>query len=183
MKKISLILFLIFFFVYSQEVSAKDPAPTPVPSPTPIDYFLPYPGVLPDNPLYSLKVFRDRIVGFLISDPLKKSEYDLLQADKRLNTSIYLFKGGQSKYSLAESTLSKGENYFQDAITNIKRAKQQGEFTNDLLARLYVSSLKHQESIKQFENNTQGDLRQRFMMDEKRMIEFQNAVNQLRLKQ
>jgi len=47
-----------------------------------IDYTLPYPGLLPDNPLYPLKMIRDRIILFLINDSAKRTEYYLLQADK-----------------------------------------------------------------------------------------------------
>ena len=72
-----------------------------------IEYTLPYPGILPDSPLYFLKTARDKIVSFLISDPLKKAEFNLLAADKRLNSGIFLFNKGKEKYKLALSTISK----------------------------------------------------------------------------
>ena len=34
-------------------------------------YNLPYPGLLPDNRFYLLKMIRDRVVGMLIADPIK----------------------------------------------------------------------------------------------------------------
>ncbi|HSW97310.1 MAG TPA: hypothetical protein VLF89_05800, partial [Candidatus Saccharimonadales bacterium] len=74
---------LISLFTTAQAVSvfATDTDPTSMddvsPSISPIitmenkqiQYDLPYPGLLPDNPLYSLKVLRDKIVEFFISDP------------------------------------------------------------------------------------------------------------------
>src|SRR3989344_1770388 len=76
-----------------------------------VDYDLPYPGLLPDHPLYFLKMMRDSAIGFLISDPLKKAEFDLLQADKRLNSGLYLLHNDKDKNAeLAQSTISKGED-------------------------------------------------------------------------
>ena len=42
---------------------------------TTVKYELPYPGILPDNPLYFLKQIRDWIMERLITDPLKKIEF------------------------------------------------------------------------------------------------------------
>ena len=134
------------------------------------DYQLPYPGILPDNPLYFLKAIRDRIVGLLISDPLKKAEFDLLQADKRLNTGIYLFKMGKSKQALALSTISKGENYFEEAIAKVREGKRQNLETNDILRRLSDSSYKHQEVLKSLG----------FASLQKRAADFAKQVDSLR---
>src|SRR5260370_38981843 len=86
----------IFMFIFGLPVFAKTATDS-----SKMDYQLPYPGILPDNPLYELNALRDRIYGFLISDPLKKSEFDLLQADKRLAVGISLFNKG--KKELAET--------------------------------------------------------------------------------
>ncbi len=146
---------------------------------TQVEYTLPYPGLLPDSPLYFLKAIRDRIVGFLISDPLKKTEFDLLQADKRLNEGIFLFKKGESKYNLAESTISKGENYFNKALGELNQAKRQGEAISDIAPRLYKSSLKHQEIIKNLIDKTKGDLKQKLIGQEKRVENFQREVKNI----
>ena len=65
-------------------LSATGAAAVMTPTPTP-NYLLPYPGMLPDNPLYMLKAMRDRVINFLIADSQKKAEFYLLQSDKRLN--------------------------------------------------------------------------------------------------
>src|SRR5690242_14285884 len=101
MKKLLWLLPLLFLITIPQLIYAQTPSSdTPQPetrqplaeTPTPVtnDYTMPYPGLLPDSPLYSLKVFRDRVISFFISDPLKRSSFDLLQADKRLEGAYYL---------------------------------------------------------------------------------------------
>src|SRR3990172_3611913 len=154
MKKIItsiLIAFLIFFFSavasLAQETPKEDTTSTPSSVKT-IDYTLPYPGLLPDNPLYVLKAIRDRIVEILISDPIKKANFYLLTADKRLNEGVSLFNKGEKKYALAETTISKGENYFEKGISEIEKAKKQGIVTLDVSQRFQLASLKHMEIIK-----------------------------------
>src|SRR5882762_5216642 len=97
------------------------------PSPTPVEYQLPYPGLLPDNFLYKLKTFRDKLVEFLISDPLKKTEFEILQADKRYNAGLYLYRADPKKEEMIMSTLSKADNYMSEAIGSLSLAKKQGQ--------------------------------------------------------
>lgn len=97
---------------------------TPTASQT-IDYALPYPGLLPDNPLYFLKQVRDWILDKLIMDPVKKSEFYILQADKRLSMGMLLDQSG--KNSLGEETISKGEKYMSNAVQALLTMKSQGK--------------------------------------------------------
>ena len=143
-----------------------------------VDYQLPYPGILSDSPLYFLKVTRDRVIGFFISDPLKKAEFDLLQADKRLNVGVYLF--AKDKKDLAESTISKGENYFDDEIKNLRLAKQQGMEINYLVSNTSRSLKKHAEVLSQLKKQTKGSLKKKFEILEKRILDFEKQVDQLK---
>ena len=145
-----------------------------------VEYTLPYPGLLPDNPLYFLKAARDRIVGLLISDPLKKAEFNLLAADKRLNSGIFLFNKGKEKYNLAISTVSKGENYFEEAISKVNEAKKQGMDTNDILRRLWESAKKHQEVLISLEKTLGKDFKESIVVLQKRAGDFEKQVNSLR---
>ena len=143
-------LFIIFLFILGLLLLPKvvfSQQETPEASPSPkVEYFLPYPGILPDHPLYLLKVIRDRILDFLIRDPVKKIEFNLLMADKRLNMGIFLTEKG--KPALAETTVSKGEKYFLRAVEGIKRAEKQGrEVDQELLNKIKKASLKHEEVI------------------------------------
>ncbi|HLB61067.1 MAG TPA: DUF5667 domain-containing protein [Patescibacteria group bacterium] len=119
-----------------------------VTAPDEIEYLLPYPGILPDHPLYPLKLMRDRLLDFLIRDPLKRLEFNLLMADKRLNMGIFLTE--KAKYELAEETVSKGEKYFVKAIDNLYQVKEQNrEVRNELVEKFKTANAKHEEVINQ----------------------------------
>lgn len=148
-----LVFFLSFFalsfnLVFAQELSIKEATePSDLQdAKKKVEYQLPYPGLLPDSPLYFLKAVRDAVIDFLISDPLKKADFYLLQADKRVNAGFYLVET-KNNYELAESTISKGENYFEKAIVKTKEANSQGMDIGGIKNRLLASSQKHQEVI------------------------------------
>lgn len=171
MKRLVLIflaLYLVLSSVAFAQIGSSNPTGTS-------DYQLPYAGILPDNPLYVLKTLRDKLVSFLISNPLKKAEFDLLQADKRLSIGIVL--AGEGKYELSETTISKGENYFGDAIKNIKVSKTQGVVIDpSLLRNMELSGKKHKEILGDLVLKTSGSLQKRFSKDLERMDKFVNEV-------
>ena len=76
-----------------------------------VDYYLPYPGILPDHPFYWLKMIRDRVQLWLTSQPLAKAEKLLMYADKRLGAGWALIEG--NKKELGVTTLTKGEKYLE----------------------------------------------------------------------
>lgn len=122
------------------------PTPTPTITPQPkVDYFLQYPGILPDNFLYPLKMIRDRILLWLTADPVKRAEKLLLFADKRLGAGRALIEGGKTQ--LGVDTLTKGEKYLEQAIGQAEKAKQAGKETTELYEKLAKASLKHQEIL------------------------------------
>ncbi|MCL5434803.1 MAG: DUF5667 domain-containing protein [Patescibacteria group bacterium] len=180
MKKILflVILSLIFFINIGRAYAQQTASPTSTAS---VDYSLPYPGILPDNPLYFMKALRDRIVSFFISDPLKKAEFDLLMADVRLNAAQYLFAKGENKYSLAETTISKGENYFYNSLAMTNDAKQQGMRFNDFVPKLIIAAKKHQQVIKGLEVKSPPFIRDRLAEDEKRAKDFEIRAIQIKL--
>ena len=175
MKKLLLLLILLFILVNPMKAFAKDtPDASSSAMTEKIKYELPYPGLLPDNPLYYLKAIRDNILKFLISDPLKKTQFDLLQADKRLGAAqLLLIKG---KDELSVTTLSKSGNYFDDAIANIQKAKKEGDDVNATLDQLLKSSQKHQEVILQMEKGQRGDTLLNLKFLEQRAKDFQERV-------
>src|SRR3989338_5173622 len=151
---------------------------TPTPSiALTVEYQLPYPGLLPDNAFYYLKTLRDKIVGFLISDPIKKAEFDLLAADKRLNAASFLFEKG--KYDLALSTISKGENYFEEAIEKTSVAKKEGRETTNILIKLSASVKKHKEVLTSLGKKAPGNSKAGIISSMKRLDGFENQVNLL----
>lgn len=111
-----------------------------------ISYQMPYPGLLPDSPLYFLKAFRDRVVEFATRDNLKKAQLYLLYSDKRAQMSVELSQKGKTK--LASSTFSKGEKYFEQIPNLLRTSKSQGAApSQDFIQKLRLSNAKHRELI------------------------------------
>lgn len=108
-----------------------------------VDYNLPYPGILPDHPLYKLKVLRDKVVTFLIRDPIKKAEYHLLLADKRIYMSRLLVDKG--KIALAKETALKGENEYTLLVFVFKTANKKPDA--GFMDKLTRAAVKHQELL------------------------------------
>lgn len=111
-------------------------------------YNLPYPGILPDHPLYFLKIIRDRSTEFLTRDTIKKAQLYLLYSDKRVAMAIALSKKGKSQ--LAITSFSKGEKYFAKIPELLKTAKSQGSSApSSFNETLKQSNAKHAELIKE----------------------------------
>ncbi len=126
--------------VFAQKPSS---APTPLQK---VEYVLPYPGILPDHPLFVLKEFRDKILDFLIVDPLRKAEFYVLQADKRLGMGVMLIDKGKSE--LAVQTIAQGEKYFTQVVTVFEGVKQsEKEMPSYILERVIASMGKHEEVL------------------------------------
>lgn len=108
-----------------------------------VKYDLPYPGILPDHPLYKLKVLRDKIITFLINDPTKKAQYHLLLADKRLVMARMLVD--IDKIELAKETALKGENEYTLLVFMYKDINKRPN--KQLFDKLENAALKHQEIL------------------------------------
>jgi len=118
-----------------------------------IDYFLVYPGILPDHFLYPVKMIRDRIWLWLTVEPKKKAELMLLFADKRLGAGKALIEG--NKVDLGVSTLTKGEKYLQRAVAEI--IKKDKEDSRILLEKLSLAALKHEEVLLELQEKVSGE--------------------------
>ncbi len=78
-----------------------------------VDYYLPYPGILPDHPLYFVKMIRDRVRLWVTRGSTQKYDLLLLYADKRIGAAKVLAAGNQPE--LAVTTLTKAEKYLGEA--------------------------------------------------------------------
>lgn len=143
------------------------------------DYPLPYPGLLPDHPLYKIKVIRDKIIEFLIADSLKKSEFYLLESDKRLNGGVTLLKKHPNKSELSYSTISKSENYFAKVIEQVKEAKNQGKDVANQLNNLKRSLRKHKSVIDQLSQTSSGRIKEQLGQSDKRLKEFDRQLSSI----
>lgn len=144
MKKIlTLIFFLLFFllippvfyFLESQPVNLTQEK---------IEYNLPYPGILPDHPLYFFKKTRDKLLELTTRDSMKKAELYLLFSDKKIAMAMNLAKNGKDK--TAVTSLAEAEQYFSQIPDLVKTSEKQGVSpTSDFLERLKLSNSKHKE--------------------------------------
>ena len=119
-----------------------------------IDYPLPYPGMLPDNKLFILKKARDRVMEFLIADPLKKAEFYLLLSDKRLAMAKTFVD--YNKFDYAKDSLLRAENFYEKAESNLWKAKSANKNIDELKSRMLKAGDKHLEIQETFrKNNTE----------------------------
>lgn len=136
----------------------KSPVPaTTVKEKPEVDYYLVYPGILPDHFLWSGKALRDKIWLFLTTDPVKKSELLLLFADKRLGAGRVLLEGGKNE--LAVSSITKAEKYLEEAVGAEERARQKSLNTQEVLGRLALATLKHREVLEKMYIKAPDDAR------------------------
>ncbi len=112
------------------------------------DYFLAYPGILPDNPFYWLKMIRDRLL-LTLSTSSQKTEKLLLYADKRLGAGKSLIE--KNKVQLGVTTVTKGEKYLEKAVLEWEKTKDD-EFKN----RLSKAIDKHEEVLKEIVTKAEG---------------------------
>ena len=149
MKNIARLILIVFtlvvlpltaYFVMESSGATIDTAANKV------AYDLPYPGILPDHPLYFVKIIRDRITEFVSRDTIKKAEVYLLFSDKRVSMSMSLAEKGKNKQAI--ETFSKAEKYFIKIPPLLKTAKKQGSAApSSFVETLKLSNSKHRELI------------------------------------
>lgn len=110
-----------------------------------IDYYLPYPGVLPDHFLWPIKALRDKLWLLVVRDSGKRAEVLLLFADKRVGMARELVRGG--KPELGVSTATKAEKYLEQALAEAEKAQAKGTSMDAFYERIAKSSLKHEEVL------------------------------------
>jgi len=109
-----------------------------------VDYYLSYPGILPDHPLYWVKMIRDRVQLWLTTKPLAKAEKLLLYADKRLGAGWALIEG--NKVELGLTTLTKGEKYLERVMAETTKLGEGGEEMR-FKEKLGKAVMKHEEVL------------------------------------
>ncbi len=145
-------LFLISAsFVYAD---SSESAALISPTPKPVEYELPYPGLLPDHPLYFLRAVRDTMQNIFTSNPLKKAEFHLLQADKSVSASVLLSEK-QDTLQLAGATAVEAQVHFEKALDFLGNAKTQGLEVNELARKMHLANEKHQETLLLLENGAE----------------------------
>lgn len=107
-----------------------------------VDYYLAYPGILPDHPLYWLKMIRDRIMLLITKKPLVRFDRLLLYADKRIGAAKILIEGGKAE--LGVTTATKAEKYLEQAVDQFLTIEDPGLATPEEKERLGKAIAKHE---------------------------------------
>jgi hypothetical protein len=121
-----------------------------------IDYTLPYPGILPDSPVYIVKTIRDKLATFLISHPVKKAEFSRNLSDKQIASALTLAEQ-KKDITLIETSLREAENYLRIALSKTREAKIQGIESADSLKKLMNANRKHLEVISDIEKKVKKE--------------------------
>lgn len=164
MKKLVVLILLFFFLsVASNQLHAqpdqkpKDATQSASPSAT-IQYDLAFPGMLPDHPLYKLKVLRDKISLAFISDPQKKADLYLKQTDKGILAAAMLVD--KNKIDLAQETALKAEHNFTLLTQQLwNLPKKPGEA---FFEKLKTAATKHQEVLTSLAKRVPDDKKETF---------------------
>jgi hypothetical protein len=162
-----LMLFFLFFFHNLSQQSAFAVQ----------EYQLPYPGILPNNILYPVKVVRDRMMEFFTRDPIKKSELYLLFADKRINMAQVI---RQTDWPLTEATVSKAEKYLLKLQDTLVAAKNIGLTpTVSFIKKAKLAGKTHLVIIQSLKKSAPVEFKKKFDASIKLNERFQNFANGL----
>lgn len=105
-------------------------------------YDMPYHGtVLPGNPLWEVRVLRDRMKMRLSANDFERAKVSLALADARLSISYRLWERGENGESV--SVIQRGAGYLEYASILAKRSGSEERL--DLLRQVCLSSLKYRE--------------------------------------
>ena len=148
MKKILLglvLVSLVGFFATSPVLGVVSVAsPSAAPTVT-LDYTMPFPGILPDHPLYKIKLFRDKILLSFTRDPIKKVNLQLLMSDKQVIMGGLLWEKG--KADLAVDTFTKSEKGLLTVVMSLVELKKTSFPPAGLVDKVELSAKKHEELI------------------------------------
>ena len=158
-------------------LSVSDPAKVYPSAPyVQVDYFLPYPGLLPDSPFYKLKALRDKIILTFTRQGAEKVEMYLNLADKRLGAVVALSEGNQ--LSLAVSTLTKAEKYLLQSVEETILLQKQGKDVKSLLLTLTKATRKHLEVADSLILKTESQNRLTIEETKRLTLQLQERVTQ-----
>lgn len=111
-----------------------------------INYQLPYPGrIQPTSLFWPFKVLRDKFVLSLSTNSLKKAQLNLLLADKRLMSGVWLLDKGE--YEESAKVFYKSELYLEKSYEYARTAHGEGQDVAVFSQVLALASLKHREVL------------------------------------
>lgn len=161
MKNILLGLVLIFvmgFYVTSSVLGAPSATTSAIPTVT-LDYTMPFPGILPDHPLYQIKLFRDKILLSFTRDPIKKVNLQLLMSDKQVIMGGLLWEKG--KADLAVDTFTKSEKGLLTVVMSLVELKKTSFLPTGLADKVELSAKKHEELISKLQSQVSEETKKK----------------------
>lgn len=141
-----------------------------------MEYALPYPGILPDHPLYVFKKIRDAILEFLIVDPVRKAEFYILQADKRL--AMALAYAQKDRSVSVPPLILESVGFHAKALDLLSGTKESVVDTAHMRGRLKQSLMKYTESIGVLERMLEGQYSSDLAQARQRASELLGEVEQ-----
>lgn len=132
--------FILLFLLLTTSVSAQTPI-----NPTPVDYQLPFPGILPDHPLYTLKKIRDWLLFTFNRNPVKKIELNLLFADKKIAMAQNLFE--KKQFVLSIDIILESQTDLLKSAQELPSLSKNNLLPVGLPDKLELSAKKHREII------------------------------------
>ena len=156
-----LLLSPFVFFSSAQIAFAQDSS-----EPLPTSYDMTHPGLLPDHPLYFLKVARDNVMGFFKGEPLDRASFALLQADKHMAASQVMLSQKQNS-ELAYISLETSQDYLEESIRQTASAKKEGIGTEELCQKLKQASQKHLAMFGELKQYVSEEDKKKFEEDRK----------------
>lgn len=106
---------------------------------------IPTPNTLPGDPLYFVTTAVEAIGSALTFGDLNKVNRQIDLADKRIAEVKALAE--KNKPDLAEKAAARYENHLTKALERAEKAKTKGKNTDEVLARVAESTLKHQSVL------------------------------------
>ena len=117
-----------------------------VPTPASSVDELPYPGILPDNPLHQVKLARDKMVLMLTRDPIQKAHMLIKISQKGIASSMMIAKKGKTK--MAVEVMSNVRAPLDESLSYLAEAKGQGNSPDsEVLNELKATIQKYQNSL------------------------------------
>ncbi len=130
-----------------------------------------YPGLLPDHPLYFLKIARDNVVGFFKGKPIEKADFALLQADKQFSATHVLITQ-KNNPELAQTTLTYGQQYLEEAIVQTRAAQKEGMNIQEMAEKVQQASKKHLLAVEELKKSLNAQDQDKYKETKKRAEEL-----------
>lgn len=144
MKRALFVILFLFFAPLSWHSPVFGSSASPSATVSFVQYDLAFPGILPDNTFYKLKVLRDKVTSFFIRDANSKVLFYLKLADKGILASAMLVDKG--KIDLSTETALKAEHNMTLITTFLPWIDRKKDPT--IVSKLKTASLKHQEVLR-----------------------------------